>query len=85
MDILIKRNKNEIKYSMDGRAGPGGLAVKVWCSHHHSQGLFPSQGTTPPCDLSVVIWWRLHLAVILKAMPLVFQISAGSPLVDRFQ
>ena len=35
--------------------------------------------------LSVVRLWWLHVAVMLKALPLRFQIPAGSPVVDGFQ
>ena len=35
--------------------------------------------------LLVVKLWRLPVAVMLKAMPLVSQIPAGKPMVDRFQ
>ena len=58
-------------------ASPDGLAVKIRHSHfqvrepHH-----PSMG--------VILWW-LHVAVMLKAIPLAFQISAGSPILARFQ
>ena len=31
-----------------------------------------------------ILWW-LHVAVMLKAISLGFQIPAGSPMVDRFQ
>lgn len=35
--------------------------------------------------LPVVTLWWMRVAVMLKAMPLIFQIPAGSPVVDRFQ
>ena len=57
--------------------------IKIWRSRRWALGLFPSQGTTPPvCWLS---YWQLCVAVVLKAMTLVFQIPAGSSMVDGFQ
>ena len=41
---------------------------------------YTSQGTPLP-----IIFRQLRVAVMLKAMPLVFQIPAGSPMVDRVQ
>ena len=41
------------------------------------------QGPTP--SLLGVTLWRLHVAVMLKALPLGFPIPAGSPMVDRCQ
>ena len=35
--------------------------------------------------LLVVIWWWPCVAVMLKAMPWLFQIQAGSPVVETFQ
>ena len=55
-------------------ASPGGLVVTIWWSH----------GSCPTLHLSVVRLWQLPVAVMLKAMPPVFQIPAGSPMVDRF-
>ena len=57
-----------------------GLMVKTRRSHRRGPGLFPGQGTTPS-----VCAWRLHVAVMLKALPLVLQIPAKSSTVDRFQ
>ena len=60
--------------------GPGDLVVKIQCSHSHNQGSLPVREP----HLSVILW-RLSVAVMLKAVPPVFQIPAGSPMVDRFQ
>ena len=62
-------------------ASPGSLVVKIRWSHCCSLRPFPSQGTTPPVTtrLSVVILWWLRVAVMLKAMPLVFQNQQGHP------
>ena len=49
----------------------GALTTVVWVH-------FPVRD---PHHLSVVTLWQLHVAVMLKAMPPVFQISAGSPMV----
>ena len=46
---------------------------------------FISLSGTHTTHLLVVILWWLYVAVMLKAMPPVFQIPAGSPLVDKFQ
>ena len=46
---------------------------------------FISQAGTHTTQLSVVVLWQLCVARMLEAMMLVFQIPAGSPMVDRFQ
>ena len=58
------------------------LVVKIQCSHHCSPGSF--QVKEPHHHLLLVILWRLHVAGMLKALPLGFQMPAGSPMVDRF-
>ena len=57
-------------------ASPGGLVVTIWHSH--------CLAWHPTYLLAVILWW-LHVAMILKAMPLVFRTPAGSPMVDWFQ
>ena len=62
---------------------------KLCCSHHC--GLGPLLVREPHYQSVVILWWLpvavilKTMAVMLKAMPLVFQISAGSPMVDSFQ
>ncbi|WP_212567427.1 hypothetical protein, partial [Escherichia coli] len=46
---------------------------------------FVSQSGNHTTHLLVVILWQLHIAVMLKAEPLIFQTPTGSPVVDRFQ
>ena len=55
--------------------------VKIRCSHCHSLGSFPVQGSTP----SICQFSYRGGCVMLKAMSPRFQIPAGSPRVDRFQ
>ena len=55
--------------------------VKIQCSHRQAGVNFP---ISEPHHL-VAIWWWLHVAVMLKVMPPLFLIPAGSPKVDRFQ
>ena len=65
-------------------ASPGGLAVKIWNSQCCGLGFISRSGNHTTHPLVVILWW-LCVAVMLKAMSLVFQIPAGSPMVDRFQ
>ena len=69
--------------SMTDRFSPGGLVVKIWCSHLLPLLHFHVREPYHPCQLSYC--GRLHIALMLKAMSLVFPIPAGSPWVDRFQ
>ena len=63
-------------------SSPGGLVVKI--QHSLLQpGFVSGQGTTHPF---ITCHTAAHcVAVMPKAMPLVFQIPAGPPMVDRFQ
>ena len=66
-------------------ANPGGLAVKILCSHHCGLSSFPGSGNHTVC-LLVVLLWCLHVAMMPKAIPPpVFQIAARSSMADRFQ
>ena len=66
--------------SLNRVASPGGLVVKIQCSHSHGPGCFPVRETHHPS-----VSCHLHVAMMLKTMPPVFQISAKSPMVDSFQ
>lgn len=47
VQALEDNNKNNHLMSVYVmKASLGGLVVKIWCSHHHYLGLFPSQETT---------------------------------------
>ena len=56
--------------------------LKIRCLPRHG---FLSQSGNHITHLSVVTLWWFHVAVMLKAVPSVFQIPAESPMVDRFQ
>ena len=66
------------------RSAAGGLGVKSQRSYCCGPG-FVSWSGIHTTLLLVVTLWCLHVAMMLKAMPLVFPIPAGSPMVDRFQ
>ena len=52
--------------------------IKIQQHHHFGVGPFLGQGTLPPAC-------QLHVAIMLKAMPTVFQILARSPMMERVQ
>ena len=58
--------------------------VKIWCSHCQRPE-FVSCSENQIIYLLVVILRQLRVTMILKAVPAVFQISAGSPMVDKCQ
>lgn len=58
--------------------------VKIWGSHHCGLGFISQSGNHTTYLLVVILWW-LSVAVMLKAMLLIFQIPAGSSMVDIFQ
>ena len=62
---------------------PGGLVVKIGALTAAAWVRFPIREPHHPSVGCHTL--QLHVAVILKAMPPVFQIPAGSPVVDRFQ
>ena len=62
-----------VEFSISKEASLGGLVVRILLVRE------------PHHRLSVVILWWLHVAMMVKAIPPVFQIPAGSPMVDRFQ
>ena len=68
----------------DRLASPGGLVVKIRRSPFRGLGFLSWLGNHTTCLSFVTVWW-LCVVMMLKAMPLLFQIPAGSPMVDRFQ
>lgn len=72
MDTTKRNNLKIIRFSL-GEASPGSLVVTICCSHCHGLGM------GPPTHLLVAILWWLCVSIMLKAVPLVFQIASNHP------
>ena len=64
------------------KASTGHLVVKIQRIHHHTWIISPTGNYTT--HLLVAVLWRLCVAVMLKAMPPLFEMPVGSLVVDRF-
>ena len=67
LDIMIFNshlNSGKLNKQLCGisnTASPGGLVVKIWCSHGHSSNSFPGRRTTPlslGCHTVAVVCFR---------------------------